>query len=313
MAPKSKLLRFLRKPLHEKSQTFRAKLGAFVRRPDPTQAKILHTLEEIRSFVRRSSWVAMEQWLEHEFARQRYVDGRRLEPYGFKIYSQNDEDGIIHEIFRRIGTQKRNFVEFGVENGLENNTLKLLLEGWRGLWIEADRKSVESMKRRFSDVIADNRLAIRSAFITAENINELIETWGIGEVDLLSIDIDGNDFYVWQAISVINPRLVVIECNTKFRPPLSIVQPYNPQHIWRGTDYSGASLEALTRLGERLGYSLVGTNLIGLNAFFVRNDLVDDKFQAPFSAQNHYNDKIFLWPYYGAGNPPDWGRWEQVG
>src|SRR3954454_3752531 len=134
---------------------------------------------------------------------------------------------------------------------------------------------------------------MRLALITAENINELIKDWGTGEIDLLSIDIDGNDFYVWQALKIINPRVVVIECNSKFPPPLSIVQSYDPQYTWRGTDYSGASLEALTRLGARLGYSLVGTTLMGLNAFFVRDDLIEEKFQRPFSAQNHYNCKDF--------------------
>ena len=74
----------------------------------------------------------------------------------------------------------------------------------------------------------------------------------------------------------------------------------------------GASLEALTRLGAQIGYSLVGTNVIGFNAFFVRNDLVAEKFQRPFSAENHYNCKDFLWPYFGPGHSPDWGRWVQV-
>jgi hypothetical protein len=313
MAFKQKLLRFLRKPPREKWLAVRVKLREFVNKPDPTQALILHTLKEIHEFVRHSSWQATEQWLEHEFTRERYADGKRLEPSGFKVYSQNDEDGMIQEIFRRIGTQNQMFVEFGVENGLENNTLKLLLEGWRGLWIECNAESVVAIRHRFSDVLADNRLAIRDAFITAENINKLIGGWHKGEIDLLSIDIDGNDFYIWQAINVITPRVVVIECNSKFPPPISIVQEYNPHHVSRGTDYFGASLEALTRLGARLDYSLVGTNLQAANAFFVRNDLVDDKFQAPFSAENHYNNKAFVWPYHpGSGHPPDWGRWVKV-
>jgi hypothetical protein len=305
-----KLFRFLRKPPRAKWLAVRAKLREFV---NPTHALILHRLDEIHNLVRHSSYLGMEQWRKHEFTRERYADGKRLEPYGFKVYSQNDEDGMIQEIFRRIGTQSRMFVEFGVENGLENNTLKLVLEGWRGLWIEADAKFVAAIKSRFSHVLADNRLAVREAFITAENINELIGVWHEREIDLLSIDIDGNDFYIWRAINVITPRVVVIECNSKFPPPISIVQEYNPNHVSRGTDYFGASLEALTRLGARLGYSLVGTNLQAANAFFVRNDLVDEKFQAPFSAENHYNNKMFLWPYYaGSGHRPDWGRWVQV-
>ena len=192
MAFRSKLLRFLRKPLHEKWLTLRA----FMHRPHPTQRLILKQLEEISTMVGRSYWIAQKQYLEREFSRERYADGKRLEPYGFKVYSQNDEDGIVQEIFRRIGINDRTFVEFGVESGLENNTLKLLLEGWRGLWLEAGAESVTSIKNRFSDVIANNRLTVQLAFITAENINELIGDWGTGEIDLLSIDIDGNDFYV---------------------------------------------------------------------------------------------------------------------
>src|SRR5262247_2953426 len=115
-----------------------------------------------------------------EMAKPRHADPKRLLRYGFKLYSQNDEDGIIQEIFRRIGVNNRTFVEFGVESGLENNTLKLLLEGWRGLWLEAGAENVTSIKSRFSDVIANNRLTVQLAFITAENINELIGGWGTG-------------------------------------------------------------------------------------------------------------------------------------
>src|SRR6516162_2803921 len=258
--------------MFEVDMPIRSKFLQFVRKP-------LKQLEDIDTMVGRLYWIAQKQYLEHEFSRERYADGKRLEPYGFKVYSQNDEDGIIQEIFNRIGTNNRTFVEFGVENGLENNTLKLLLDGWQGLWLEAGAKNVTAIEKRFSDVIADNRLAVRPAFITAENINELIGDWGTGEIDLLSIDIDGNDFYVWQALNVVNARVVVIECNWKFPPPTSVVQAYDPRNVWRGTDYMGASLEALTRLGARLGYSLVGTTVLGLNAFFVRNDLVEEKFQ----------------------------------
>jgi len=259
--------------------------------------------------VERLYWIAQKQYLEHEFTRERYADGKRLEPYGFKVYSQNDEDGIIQEIFHRIGTNNQTFIELGVEDGLKSDTLKLLLAGWRGLWLEVGAKNVISIKKRFFDVIADNRLAVTQAFIIADNINDFIRDWKTGEIDLLSIDIDGNDFYVWKVLNVINPQVVVIECNWKFPAPLSVVQACDPRNIWRGTDYMGASLEALVRLGERLGYSLVGTTVMGLNAFFVRNDLVEEKFQRPFSAKNHYNGNDFLWPYLGPGHPADWGRW----
>jgi hypothetical protein len=315
MAFRDKLTRFHDKSPRDKWLAIRATLGALAQkifRADRTNKQILIEIKELRTMSLRSFWLAKEQYLALELSRERYADPKRLERYGYKVYSQCDEDGIIQEIFHRIGSTNRRFVEFGVENGLENNTLKMLLEGWAGLWIDGNAEHVKSIEKRFSDVLADNRLAVQLAFITAENINELISAWGTGEVDLLSIDIDGNDLYVWQAINVISPRVVVIEFNSKFPPPLSIVQEYDPMNVWRGTDYMGASLEALTRLGRRLGYSLVGTTLMGLNAFFVRSDLVADYFQIPHSAENHFNAHAFLWPYYTPGHAPDWGRYVEV-
>ena len=100
----------------------------------------------------------------------------------------------------------------------------------------------------------------------------------IKEIDLLSIDIDGNDYYVFKAINNINPRVVVIEFNAKFPPPMEWIMPYNPTHIWDGTDNQGASLQSLVNLGKTKGYNLVATNLNGVNAFFVREDLCGDKF-----------------------------------
>ena len=110
-----------------------------------------------------------------------------------------------------------------------------------------------------------------------------------GEIDLLSIDIDGNDYYVWQAVKVVNPRVVVIEYNGKFPPDVEWKQAYNSRHVWDGSDWQGASLKSYELLGHELGYQLVGTNLNGTNAFFVRENLVGDKFIAPATAENLYN------------------------
>jgi hypothetical protein len=111
----------------------------------------------------------------------------------------------------------------------------------------------------------------------------------------------------------VQPRVIVIEYNAKFPPPISIAQEYQANHRWSGTDYMGSSLAALARLGKRRGYSLVGCNFPGVNAFFVRADLADGKFQAPFSATNHYHPaRYFLWQLYVSGHPPDWGRYIQV-
>ena len=225
-----------------------------------------------------------------ELTRRRWEDAKCLERYGYKVYSQNDEDGIIQEIFRRIGTTDKRFIEFGVQNGLESNCHYLLHKGWSGLWIEGSERYVREIRDRFRPVIKAKRLKARNAFITSDNINELFTGEGFsGEIDLLSIDIDGNDYYVWQAVKAVNPRVVVIEYNGKFPPDLDWKQAYNSGHVWDGSDWQGASLKALELLGRELGYQLAGTNLNGVNAFFIRGDLAGDKFITPATAEGLYN------------------------
>ena len=125
--------------------------------------------------------------------------------------------------------------------------------------------------------------------ITKDNINEIISAnIPDKEIDLLSVDIDGNDVHVFNEISVINPRVVVIEYNAKFPPPIMFSVDYNPAHMWKGDDYMGASLEYIEKNLDAKGYNLVGCDLSGSNAFFVREDLVTDKFLAPYTAERHY-------------------------
>ena len=322
MRRENRLVRFARKPQSEKWAAVRATLGNAVR-VGTSLGVNKSTLQEIQAIraaqertaiaSERAAIIAKERYVDDAMSKQPYSHPKRLESYGFKVYSQFDEDGIIEEIFRRIGITSRTFVEFGVGNGLENNTLKLLLEGWRGLWLDGNENFAKALRSKFADLIASGTLAFGQNFITSANINDLIGSWRQGEIDLLSIDIDGNDFHIWRALKVVNPRVVVVEYNAKFPPPLSICQEYNPTNIWRGTDYMGASLEALARLGSDLGYYLVGTNFVGLNAFFVRKDLVGDLFQSPFTAKNHYNRaKYFLWQLYVSGHSPDWGPYMEV-
>ncbi len=235
-------------------------------------------------------------WSE-ELAKPRYADPKCLVPYGFKVYSQADEDGIIQEIFDRIGETDRVFVEFGVETGTECNTAKLLVGGWHGLWIEGLAASVEAIRRDFASFIDDRRLMLQHRTVTAENINAAISEAGLGgAIDLLSIDIDGNDYWIWNAIEVIEPRVVVIEYNATLRPPLSLVMPYDPAGRWDGSNYFGASLEALVRLGGKKGYRIVGCSFSGVNAFFVRDDLCGDKFLAGDRGTALRTAALFLQP-----------------
>jgi len=212
-----------------------------------------------------------------------------LDRFGYKVYSQNDEDGIINEIFKRIGITNKIFVEFGVQDGLESNCHFLLFNGWRGLWLDGSEENIRKLKEYFPEPISTKQLTAINAFITVENINNLIEGVFSGEIDLLSIDIDGNDYWIWQAIKCIQPRVVVIEYNAKFPPPCEWVMEYEPNHIWDGSDKYGASLKSLELLGDKLGYRLVGTSICGVNAFFVKKELAKDLFPEPSTSENLYH------------------------
>ena len=206
---------------------------------------------------------------------KKYQHPNCLIPFGRKAYSQNDEDGITFEIFNRINTTNKVFVEFGIGSGLENNTLSLLFDGWKGLWIEGSKSSVNNIEENLKSTIQAGKLTIKNSFITAENINELISSVvKEKEIDLLSIDIDGNDVHVFKSINCITPRVVIIEYNSKFPPPIKYCKKYDPNHRWRKDDNYGSSLKYLEIEFSKRGYCLVACNITGANAFFVREDLV---------------------------------------
>ncbi len=268
---------------------------------DPNQ-QISFALSHIANFSAAMVQMNLQRFWAETLAQPRYADPKRLLRHGFKVYSQHDEDGIIQEIFRRVGTTSRTFVEFGVETGAECNTTKLLIEGWRGLWIEASAPSCQRIASLFDTFLKDKRLTLHHSLVTAENINELIRTGGFsGEIDLLSIDIDFNDYWVWKAIEIINPRVVTIEYNAGLRPPMSVTVPYQPNRSSDGTNFFGASLEALVRLGRTKNYRIVGCNISGSNAFFVREDLCADHFVMPATAEEHYEPPRHFFSFLLAG------------
>jgi len=252
---------------------------------------------------------------ESLLANERNRDPRRLLVHGFRGYSQHDEDGMIQEIFNRVGVTNRTFIEFGVGDGTENNTTYLMLSGWRGLWMDGSDANAAAIRGRFATFIQDGQLSFVQAFVDRDSINSTIEKAGpSGEIDLVSIDIDGNDYWVWEVMSIVKPRVLVIEYNALFRPPVSVVAEYNRNFAWDGTSYYGASLQALEGLGSRKGYALVGCSLSGINAFFVRQDLAGDKFCAPFTAENHFEPPRF--GFYKTGaldmHPPGVGKFKIV-
>src|SRR3990167_6755612 len=175
----------------------------------------------------------------------------------FKVLSKHGGDGILAYIFSKIGMTNRTFVEMGIEDGRECNTANLSRNfGWSGLMIDANAKWVESAQKFY----AGFKVKIVHSFVTAENINQLITSNNISdEIDLLSIDIDGNDYWVWKAINVINPRVVVLEYNSSFGHR-SIAQKYNPEYRFTPHEsplYFGASLTAMSKLSKEKGYILV--------------------------------------------------------
>lgn len=244
------------------------------------------------------------------FTEARHADGRTLLRHGWKAYSQNDEDGIIQEIFRRIGVAKRTFVEIGIGDGRENNTVNLLLNGWSGAWLDLNAKAIQRLdKIGFSSFMAEGRLRAKACRVTSENVNALFKELEVPEdVDLASIDIDGNDFWVWKSLTAVRPRVVVIECNPTHRPPSCLVMAPDPTYGSSSTSYHGASVKALELLGREKGYKLVSCNLPGSNAFFVREDLVDDQFLGPFTAEMHYQPPRYYMNFSG-GHPPRIGKW----
>ncbi len=235
---------------------------------------------------RAETLLAHEAWARL-MAEPRYADPLRLPRYGAKIYAQNDEDGILAEVFRRIGVAHRRFVEIGLQDGTECNSLALLLQGWAGRWVEADAALATAARHRFAQFVEAGALEVVDAFAETDTIDALA---GDGPLDLLSIDVDGNDFHLWRALDRRDARVVLVEYNASWAPPLRCVSPYRPGFDWAavGDNGAGASLGALATLGEDRGYRLVGCSASGVNAFFVRADLVGDRFAAPFTAENHF-------------------------
>jgi hypothetical protein len=275
----------------------------------------LRAILDTRGYAALTSNALYTMQRESLLSNERNRDPKRLLAHGFRGYSQHDEDGMVQEIFRRIGVSNRVFVEFGAGDGTENNSIYLMLTGWQGLWIDGSEANAVTIRSQFSSFIQAGQLRFVHGFVDRDSINEIIKkAHHSGEIDLLSVDIDGNDYWVWEVISVVQPRVVVIEYNAVFRPPIAVVAEYNKNFVWNGTNYYGASLKALESLGSRKGYALVGCSLSGINAFFVKQDLVGNRFCAPFTAENHFEPPRF--GFYKIGSfdthPAGVGRYKVV-
>jgi len=198
----------------------------------------------------------------------------------FKVFSQNGEDGIIQYLLSKIPIGTASFVEVGVQDYVESNTRFLLMNNyWHGLIIDCGVVHVDYIQHQKFGWQYDIRAV--SAFVTRENINEVVQRAGFtGDLGLFSLDIDGNDYWVLDALEVVSPRIVIVEYNSVFGPSVAVTVPYDPvfdrSRVHYSNLYYGASLSALAHLMQSRGYALVGSNRAGNNAFFVRRDALGD-------------------------------------
>ena len=195
----------------------------------------------------------------------------------FQVFSQWGEDGILQFLLAHVPVANEVFVEFGVQDYTESNTRFLVMNNlWSGLIMDGSEDYMAAVRK--STIAWRHTLHAKAAWVTAENVNELIGSTGIkGDIGLLSVDIDGVDYWVWKAIDVVQPRIVIAEYNSLFGPAAKVTPPYKPDFERAKAHYShvfyGISLAAIEQLGAEKGYTLVGTNTAGNNAFLVRNDL----------------------------------------
>ena len=195
----------------------------------------------------------------------------------FKVFSQNGEDGILQYLINNVAIKNDTFVEFGVSNYQEANTRFLLMNNnWKGLVLDGSSENINTIKNE--ELYWKHDLTAQQYFVTKDNINTIISEAGIsGDIGLLCVDIDGNDYWVWQAIDVVQPRIVVCEYNSVFGCDYPISVPYDAKfqrvEAHHSCLYFGASLPALCHLAEQKGYDFVGSDSTGINAFFVRANL----------------------------------------
>jgi len=236
----------------------------------------------------------------------RAKEPKRLLHYTDRVFSQGIEDGVLQEIFRRVGVASHTAIEVGTGDGTENNTMYLLFQGWKCLWVEADTRLTNRILKTHQRWLQSGTLQLHNSMISQANTFDLIgpfaQEYSDG-LDLLSIDIDSQDYWVLQAaLKFAKPRVVVMEYNGNLPPSVSITVPLNHSEP-KGVFY-GASLAALNSLLEK-DYALVGCTPNGVNAFWVRRDLKLSEFAEPFTVENHFQP----WPFPPLlGNRVDWVR-----
>ena len=211
----------------------------------------------------------------------------------FSVFSQFGDDGIIQFLINKVKPEEKFFIEFGVENYLESNTRFLLQNNnWSGLVMDGSEDNIDFIKKQ--DFYWKHDLNAIGAFVTVENINRLLKN-APKKTGLLHIDIDGNDYWIWKAITSIEADIVIVEYNSVFGYERAITVPYDPSFVRQEKHYSylyaGASILAFCDLAEEKGYYFVGSNSAGNNAYFIRKEKIGSL--KPVAAKEGYVESKF--------------------
>jgi len=232
--------------------------------------------------------LSKQQWL---------LNSKNINDYEFKIFSQFGDDGIIQYLIKNINIKNETFIEFGVEDYLESNTRFLMMNNnWSGFVMDGSTDNMNKLSQQ--SWYWKYNLTQRAVFIDKDNINDLLKNTGFTDIGILCVDLDGNDYWIFKQIdlSTINPSIIIIEYNSIFGKNRAIVVPYDKKFIRTKAHYSnlyaGASLSALNFEAAQKGYALVGSNLAGNNAYFVRKDLLNEKI-CELSVDKAYKESKF--------------------
>jgi hypothetical protein len=276
-----------------------------------------------RSFKRDDAYSQVTQVLlrlEYQRLRKLGLPLPEFSDVEFRCFSQNGEDGILLYLFALAGTTNRKVVEICSGNGIECNAANLVVNhGWQALLVDGDPRQVAAGKK-FYERHPNTRFSppsFVSSWVTAENVNNLIAGHGFtGEVDLLSIDVDGVDYWIWRAIDCIQPRIVVLEFNALLGPEQRLTIPYDAAFradLRKPPHRVGASLAAFTALGREKGYRLVGLQSLGFNAFFLRSGIAEDVFVERSPRECYETERLRAFgPAWLAQMFKDGQRWEEV-
>jgi hypothetical protein len=238
----------------------------------------------------------------------------------FRCFSQNGEDGILLYIFSILGATNRRVVEISAGDGIECNSANLIINhGWYGLLFDGDEQNI-SRGKEFYSKCQDAFLApptLVASWITVENVNLLIADHGFaGVVDLLSLDIDGMDYWVWRALECISPRVIILEFNPIWGPDRAVSVPYQADYridYSRRPYYAGGSLSAFVKLGREKGYRLVGTQRLGFNALFVRSGVGEDLLPEISSRQCFERHRVLRnWGPHWIPDDSEWPEWKNI-